>query len=240
MSISDFLTRVSGQPNSDPANPPSSAPTPTGQTLRAVDLARHWNVSRSYISKLRKEKQMPDFATSAEADTWRQLHASPANKRGRPSSPKNDAENNHFSSASETSPIDLQDFVSSDQEFDTLMIRHAEEVPQIAYGLYRRAAEKGDPIIVAQQVKNWGEASKQAAAVRRQFLEIKQRTGELLPIDETMNIVGVTLGGIISGLARLPHRCAKEANPEDPARAQAAIAAAVDRILELAKPAPQQ
>ena len=219
------------------------------QVLRQIDLAEHWGVSQAYISKLRRSfaaggKGMPDFETLEDADKWRSMNAPPSRRRGGSPSKAMAAQAAGGGSGSQSHrpppepppPIDISGFVNSEEEFDVLMIRHAEEVPQIAFGLYQMAAKSGDAGSIPQRVRDWGEAAKQAAAVRGRFLDIKQRTGELLPLDTCMNIVGITLGGIRTGLSKLGARAAREANPDDPARAQAAIDKAVDRIFSMVLP----
>lgn len=222
--------------------------------LRTRDLAEHWGTSRAYVSKLKRSyaaggKSMPDFSTLADADKWRSMNAPPERKRGGSQSQRENAtaEKNpapiqpqepKYNPPAEQ--IDVAAFVDNEEEFDVLMIRHAEEVPQICFGLYKLAAERGDLGALANRVRDWGEATKQAAAVRARFLDIKQRTGELIPLDVCMNVVGITLGGIRSGMIRLGARAAREANPDDPGRAQKAIDAAVDRIFSMAGPAEER
>jgi hypothetical protein len=222
--------------------------------LRTRDLAEHWGTSRAYVSKLKRSysaggKSMPDFFTLADADKWRSMNAPPERKRGGSQSQRENetAEKNpepiehptpKYSTPEEQ--IDVNSFVDTEEEFDVLMIRHAEEVPQICFGLYKLAAERGDLGALANRVRDWGEATKQAAAVRSRFLDIKQRTGELIPLDVCLNVVGITLGGIRSGMLRLGARAAREANPEDPSRAQKAIDHEVDRIFSMAGPAEER
>ena len=259
--------------------------------LTKADLARHWGVSRPYVTKLAKPeaeggKAMPTFTDLAEADAWRAVHAAPRSARvesvfaGEQSSPVKPTE------AAEKSPvptstttgnnpaattggggrgkgkradalahlmpdkIDVAAMIRRDVDFDVLMVGHAEEVPQIAHGLFRLAAESGHPSAISAATRNWHESATASAGVRERFLAIQEKSRALLPLDEVMDIVGTELQPIRTAISKLGEKCALEANPSDPALARRVIDEAVDRIIaglyavearaqrELSAPAP--
>lgn len=205
-------------------------------------LCEHWGVVKSYLSKLRKTKDMPPFRTLREADLWRAQNAPPAPQRqnaalqtrAEPANPPP-----HHAPGQPPPPADFPEDLHLDDttDFDELMLRQAEGAVKMAWWLLQEAVRRRDHAGVAYANKNWSEAAKQAAAVRERFLAIQQKTGELLPLDLVLDTVGTTLGGIRSGLARLPSRTARLANPEDPNHAAAIIEKEVDRILQLSAPA---
>jgi len=194
---------------------------------------------------------MPSFGSLAEADAWRAVHA-PARKAPE-SSPKKEAETGEKTAESsgtttrtpvqqraavgkgtrEEPPerIDVATFVDKQTDFDALMIEHAEELPQIAFGLYRRAAQRGEPGAISAATKNWHEASKAAADVREKFIALQKETRALIPIDDVEDVVATELREVAKFLRRLGLRCAPAANPADPGLAQRAIDAAVDELL---------
>lgn len=118
----------------------------------------------------------------------------------------------------------------TDVDFDTAMIRHAEAVPRVAYGLYIRACAGGNAVEIANATRNWAEATKQAAVVRERFLAVQEKSRALIPLDLVMDIVGNELQPLRSLLLTLDERCAVAANPADPAQAKAAIRNGVDDV----------
>lgn len=205
----------------------------------------------SNVSNLVKRKGMPAFGSLAEADAWRAVHA-PARKapessaKIRPESREKSPESPDTTTRTPTtrrSPtgrgerdepperIDVATFVDKQTDFDALMIEHAEELPQIAFGLYRRAAQRGEPGAISAATKNWHEASKAAADVREKFVALQKETRALIPIDDVEDVVATELREVAKFLRRLGLRCAPAANPADPAQAQRAIDAAVDELL---------
>lgn len=206
-------------------------------------LVEHWGVVKSYLSKLRKEKQMPVFSTLREADLWRAQNAPPVVRRQNAAiqarkTPEEETQSGNFGPAATSMP-DFSEAISENKSecFDELMLQQAEGAVKMAWWLLEEAVKKRDHAAVAFANKNWSEAAKQAGTVRERFLTLKEKNGELLHLDLVMNIVGNTLGGIRSGLARLPGRCAAAANPENPELAQREIEREIDRLLELVHPA---
>jgi hypothetical protein len=89
--------------------------------------------------------------------------------------------------------IDVEKFIRNDKDFDSLMIEHAERVPQIAFGLLELKQRTGVPTAIAAATENWGQATKTAAAVRERFLDLQERTRALIQLDQVMDIVGTEL-----------------------------------------------
>lgn len=239
--------------------------------LTKAELARHWKVSRPYLTKISKPaaeggKDMPPFTTLAEADAWRAIYAAPRLSRvetpfaGEQSSRENPAESakNAADSTHTTTPaknphapkagrpargattdamahlvperIDIASMVQRDVDFDVLTVRHAEEVPQVAYGLFKLAAETGHPSAISAATRNWHEATSAAAEIRTRFLDIQEKSRALISLDEVMDIVGTELQAVRTALLKVGERCAIEANPGDPATAQRVIDAAIDLV----------
>ncbi len=83
------------------------------------------------------------------------------------------------------------------------MIEQAEAVPQVAYGLLMLAAKHGDSVEISAQTKNWNDATKAAAAARKNFLELQELSRALISLDEVENVVGTTLQEIRNALLKL-------------------------------------
>jgi hypothetical protein len=239
--------------------------------ISKADLARHWGVSRPYVTKLSKPeteggKSLPVFYDLADADAWRAVHAperasrvvptftgeqsfnensveaekkssGPADTTSQPkprdtARGRNSARGGAKDAGGEWLPakIDVQAMVRRDIDFDVLMVQHAEEVPQIAHGLLKMAAETGHPNAISAATRNWHEAADASADVRERFLSLQEKSRALLPLDEVMDIVGTELQAVRVALMKLGERCANEANPADPALAQRVIDAAIDLV----------
>ena len=238
--------------------------------LTKADLARHWGVSRPYLTKLAKPeaeggKAMPTFTALADADAWRAVHAAPRLGRvepvfaGEQSSSKKPVEAAKKPPASPGTTtadstrtatgtgrgkggaadalahliperIDIAAFIRRDVDFDVLMVEHAEEVPQVAHGLFRLAAESGHPSAISAATRNWHEATTAAADTRTRYLAIQEKSRALLPLDEVMDVIGTELQALRTALTKFGERCANDANPSDPALAQRVIDAAMDLV----------
>lgn len=129
--------------------------------------------------------------------------------------------------------IDVEKFIRTDKDFDSLMIEHAERVPQIAFGLLELKQKTGVPTAIAAATENWGQSVKAAAAVRERFLDLQERTRALIQLDAVMDIVGTELQALRSHLDKLGDKIGALANPENPTLAAGVINTAVDRIYEL-------
>jgi hypothetical protein len=127
--------------------------------------------------------------------------------------------------------IDVERFISRDGNFNELMIRHAEELPQIAYGLLKLKTSAGEPGAIAAATRNWHEASKAAADVLEKFVALQKETRALISIDEVEDVVGTELQEIRTGLIKLGERAANAANPDNPQLAKKVIDAAIDDLL---------
>lgn len=126
--------------------------------------------------------------------------------------------------------INVDQFIVRNADFDALMIKHAEEVPQIAFGLLKLKATWGEAGAISAATKNWHEAAGAAASVREKFLDLQERTRALIQLDQVMDIVGTELQALRTTLLKLGERTAAKANPQDPNVARMAIDAAVDQV----------
>ncbi|GHC02027.1 hypothetical protein [Cerasicoccus arenae] len=219
-------------------------------------LAKYWDCSAANLSK-GKYKNMPKFMTFDEADVWKydNITNSPArqaaakesaalrfgNGPGEIPHPSGDRPIVHQSKfdTGQNVAVLLQRLQSDSEreprdgwDFDERMLVQAEGVVELAYALYQDAIRKGNPAHVAMQLKNWSEASKQAAAIRASFLDLVTRRGGIAEIDGVIDIVSGVLGDLRSRLDKLGDRCAIEANPSDPVLAKNVIDLAINAIFE--------
>lgn len=211
--------------------------------IRACDLARHWGTGSSYISMLRQRRNMPEFETFEAADAWRAVNA-PAKRRAPRSDPGStepvagfeerveNNNNNRHDKTPPSPPIDTREYLApAGTDFDELMLRQAEQVAQVAHGLYLRACSRGDPGTIAAHLKNWSEAGRYAKDLREKFMELQERSRMLISIDKVMDIVGQQLQDLRLALVGLGERIAVDANPENPVLAKQVIDADVDRLM---------
>lgn len=206
--------------------------------IRPAEIARHWNVSPPYLSKLRSKKGMPDFFTFEQADAWRALNAPPkaaletTRQNPAPVAGKNIADQKapQPPEGIEAQVVDIRAFVEAGGDFDAIMIRHAEEVPQIAYGLYKLACASNRPDAVRNATANWSDAAKAAAAVREKFLEIQEKSRALIPLDVVMDILGTELQAVRTLLLKLGTLYGTKANPQNPTLAAGVIDEAVNEV----------
>lgn len=214
-----------------------------GKTISGADLARHWEVSPGRVSQLKSSKDMPAFETLEAADAWRSVHAPSRRSKclppnGEDQSPEKIANkdtppepNQNKGAVHESALIDVSGFIDLERDFEIVMIESAEHAPQIAYGLYRRACESGNPVAISAANRNWHESAKASRAVRSDFLDLQEKTNSLISLDMVMDVVGTELQGFRSVLLKSGERWAIEANPKDPAKAQSAINRMVDDLL---------
>lgn len=127
-------------------------------------------------------------------------------------------------------PLDVQSFVSAGGDFDSVMLRQAEEVPQIAYGLYRLACGRGDSVEIANATRNWNDAAKASAGVREKYLELQEKTRALIPLDLVMDVVGTELQPIRVLMLKGGERYGARANPSDPALGKTIIDELIDHV----------
>jgi hypothetical protein len=214
--------------------------------IRNADLARHWRCSPAYITKLKHlpsegGKGMPDFTSLEAADSWRAVNAppKPGNDPSLFGGKQSGEKNSDFSltTTGKKNPIeisgkiiDIAQFIRNGRNFESLMIEDAEKVPQIAFGLFQLASKEGNSAEISAASKNWHECSKAAAAVRNEFLDLQERTGTLISLDEVMDVIGMELQAVRGALLKLGERLANQANPQDPAQARRVIDFGIDGI----------
>lgn len=163
---------------------------------------------------------MPAFHSLEEADIWRAENCrAPKTHIGK----KTTAPENK---------LDLSDMEPAPDglSFDELMVWHAEQVPIAAHRLYLQAVEAKNDAQVSVRIKNWGEASKQAAAVREKFIALQEESGQLLPMDIMLDVVTEIFGSLVYAIDTMGERYATKANPENPEIAKTALEAAADEI----------
>ena len=203
-------------------------------------IAQHWGVSKARVSQLmnRPENPMPKFKTLEEADTWRALNLrlrSSLNRANQPeknrvqTQPQQPA-NNNAPSASATI-VDIKPFLDRPGDYETNMVRDAEQMPYIARGLFDRACGNLNIGEIMATLKIWSEAADKASAARAAFLALQERKRNLISLDEVMDIVGTEFQAIRSVLLKLGARVGPRANPADPKLAETAINDAVDDLL---------
>ena len=201
---------------------------------------------------------MPLFPDLAEADRWRAVHAPPRGRRltGKnrdeqtPQPPTGEAgggQTNNDGTGGQSSPsnksggeprdkIDIKRFIRRVDDFDGLALRQAEETLQIAFGLYRRAAEGGDAVEVAAALKNYNDAAKACASAREKFLETREKSRALISLDEVEDVVGTELQEVRNRLLKLDDRVAAELTAHFPTEqlqlVKTTIAAAVDAVFQ--------
>lgn len=216
-------------------------------TVKPADLARHWGVGPSYVSNLRA-RAMPEFESLEAADLWRLEHcpprarrntgcaasaATPATPPEHPGEPAKTSSgiNNPPRGRTALDPIDTSQFLApAGVDFDSLMVQQAENTAQIAHGLYIKACERQDVVAIAGSLRNWNEASRQAADIRERFMGLQQKAKLLAPIDKILDVVVVQLQEVRLLLTGMGTRIGPDANPADAALAQRMIDAEIDRV----------
>jgi hypothetical protein len=176
---------------------------------------------------------MPEFRTQKEAREWyagRKMRNSGVSFPAQMGKVAGSANGGGCDSAADFTPLNEMMAKVRNGDFDAIMVEHAEQVPVAAYDLYLQATRAGNDAQVSVRIKNWGEASKQAAAVREKFIELQEKTGQLLPMDIMLDVVGTILQAIVSSLDTMGSRIAKQANPENPDLALRVINEAIDEV----------
>jgi hypothetical protein len=210
-------------------------PVKSKQALSRPAIARAWGTSPQYVSKIRGQclrsgDPMPEFRTPKEAADWyatRRQRSVTGDQGGGYSGSSAPAGGD---SSLEIPTLDEMMSQLQTGSFDEMMVEHAERVPVAAYNLYLQAVRAGNDAQVSQRIKNWGEATKQAAAVREKFVELQEKTGQLLPMDIMLDVVGEVLQAIVYALDTMGAVYAAKANPENPERAKSVLNAAADAI----------
>ena len=168
---------------------------------------------------------MPEFLTLAEADQWRALNAPPRRR-------EKSRFTNTTTNGKNIERIDTSVFIAeAGTDFEGLMIRHAEQVAQIAYGLYKKACDSQDSSEIALAMRNWSEASGRAHSERERWLELQERARTLIPVDQAKDVAGRELQSLRRELDRFDTRYAQDCNPQDPALAQRVLRGAVEGLL---------
>lgn len=214
--------------------------------IKPADLARHWAVSKAYVSQLTTgPKQMPAFTTLAEADAWRALNAPPKpaleslrTSPGEATSPEKNRvptqpqQGRKKSGGDGGEVVDIEPFINREGDFDLLMVQDAEAMPKIARGLFDRACRANNLAEIANLLKIWAEAAGKAADARQRYLDLMERKRLLVNVDDVFDIVGSELQPLRSSMLKLGMRVATKANPSNPQLAQTVIDAAVDEIFK--------
>lgn len=225
--------------------------------IRKADLARHWKVSASYVTKLGRTKGMPDFLSLAAADEWRALYApavatleiartsptppisTPAAASAPPVSqdvpPDAEAEGGEKKRHQPT-PLEaigqeqLDAFCAIDGTFEETMIRRARRNALIAGGMCERAFAAG----LVTHVAAWGDRFNDQAETARKlttgYLELQEKAAVLVPIDTVMDVIGTELQQLRGYLQKFAARYGPKANPDNPILAASVIEAGVEEI----------
>lgn len=132
----------------------------------------------------------------------------------------------------------MRRFVRTGGDFEAIMLGQAEEVPQIAYGLYIMACQSGNAVQIANATSNWSDAARHSAEVRKRYLEVQEKTRALIPLDLVMDIVGTELQSLRALLDAFGERYGAKANPADPTAGRVAIDEGIDEIFRQMDAAP--
>lgn len=214
--------------------------------IKPSALARHWAVSKAYVSQLTTgPKKMPAFTTLADADAWRALNAppkpalesvrtssddAPSQKKNRVPTPPQQSRKENAHGGCEV--VDIDPFINRAGDFDLLMVQDAEAMPKIARGLFDRACRANNLAEIANLLKIWAEAAGKAADARQRYLDLMERKRLLVNVDDVFDIVGSELQPLRSSMLKLGMRAASKANPANPQLAQTVIDSAVDDIFK--------
>ena len=206
--------------------------------LRKTDIARAMGWNKSYLSGERF-KGMPDFYAMEDFKAWYAAtspRAAPMNAGGEVSVVGGGTDGREKKTPVDGKGgrpyFDLARWDVDPEDFDIETVKRAERVVSTAYGLFELASETGDVAAAFGAVKNFGESVKQASAAKASYLDMLERQGKLLPLDDVMDVVGGVLTELRGQISRLGARVAASANPGDPALAQRVIEAEADRIFE--------
>lgn len=190
------------------------------QAIKAQTIAEHWGVSAGYISQLKKNKGMPAFHSLEQADAWRAANCAPSRK------------GKQKASAADPAPaLDLDKYTGeASGDFVIDMLGFVENAARVAYARYMAVMEAGQDHLVASSLKNFSEATKQAAALRENFLELQEKAGDLLPVDIILDVTFTILQALDSSLDGFGRRYAKSANPENPELALQVMNDGIDKV----------
>lgn len=218
------------------------------KTLSNAAIARHWQVTRSYVSVLANREdlptrpRMPRFADPGEdapdrwkeADEWRQrwAPARPGNlaRRGAtaPEPPVSDASDGPSFGNERGGGVPLE--LDPVADFPAWILRKAEQATQRAYLLYENACIAGKSHEIANALKNATAAADHAEKTRKKWLDIQERESSTLGVLEAVGLVGRYLDALRTRLEGMGGRLGPDLNPADPTVAASIVDAEIDRI----------
>lgn len=195
--------------------------------VKAANLARAWGVSRASVSRW-VARGMP-LSSMEAAEAWRAVNAPPRRRRSV------EAEADRSAAANGVVPlVDVSRWVQVSEDFEGDQVKAAEKVAQLAYGLYQEAVERrAGPTEIQFALKNWHEASRRGAEVRREFMALQKERRDVIEVDFAREVVGRELSELRARMVSMGRRLGPDANPEDPALAAEIIDRDVDRIMTL-------
>lgn len=217
--------------------------------VKKADLARHWKVSPSYVSKLIRTKGMPEFETLAAADEWRSIYAPtkpalevartspapheklPPTGENSPTPPLPSPQVHQPTSLEGLSQKDLDAFCVIEGTFEETMIRRARRNALIAGAMCERSVALG----LVSHVAVWGDRFNDQAETARKltasYLDLQEKANVLVPIDTVMDVMGTELQQVRTVLQKFGGPLSVKLFPNDPsaaASAKALIDAEVD------------
>ncbi|MDV7402875.1 hypothetical protein RZS08_66240, partial [Arthrospira platensis SPKY1] len=69
------------------------------------------------------------------------------------------------------------------------MLRQSQAIPKHAYELFESAVRDGDDALIGVRIKNWSEAAKQAGDARKQYLNLQERTRQLISVGHALEVL---------------------------------------------------
>lgn len=196
--------------------------------IATSDLATHWGLDPSAVSQLRRRRQMPEFATLADADAWRAVNVK-ARSRRRTSSLDKIAPGNHnpdvkLGAVTTTMPE------AQDGDFASWLCAAAEHAAKLAAGRLSVAMSGRNDVEAAGALRIFAEAAGRCRKIREDALRLGENERSLIQVDLAMDVVGIQLQELRNHLTGLGQLLGSDANPGNPILAQQVIDAEVDRI----------
>ncbi|MEO0797177.1 MAG: hypothetical protein AAFX93_18645 [Verrucomicrobiota bacterium] len=210
--------------------------------VRGADLARYWDVERSYICQLYARKGMPrnpdnkrqsGFRTLAEADAWRAQNAPAIPRRKEAARVSKGSDKPVHDSKLQLAVIDPGSLPDDPRDFADIMLDNAKKTARLAQAMFDQAVSKGDHASVTYAMKNLNEANKNASSACERWLEIQLQQRSAINLDEVMSVVGGILQEVRRYLIKQGEQYCREVNPDNPDHARNVIDAKNDEFFAL-------
>ncbi len=159
--------------------------TPSARGFSQRDIAAKLGISQVAVSKM-KSKGCPMDSMESILN-WREEHSQRhriAPNEGKLLGEKSEPEQSHAPEKQ----------LPQNADFDERAAAMFEEALNSTFSLYRRAVASQSPSLVAQSLRNLTEAGKAAASIRERFLATREKSRQLVDIDEVISGVGIEVG----------------------------------------------